>query len=228
MIKHHVTFFYMCGRFSQYHLGEAFNELFGIEVIPDYVHSQNIAPGQKPLVVIYDEVYHRNEAITAKWGFVPFWQTKKGYGVINARRETIAEKPFFKNAWKHQRCIIPVNSFYEWKKTGQGKKPYRFLNQDHSLLYLAGLYDVNEKVNSEKITTFCIITMPANSLMEPVHDRMPVILDEKSVLKWLNGSGQEYLADSEKMAAEPVGADINNPRFQGEVKILEDGDENNN
>ena len=211
----------MCGRFSQYHLGEAFNELFGIEIFPDFVQSRNVSPGQSPLIVVYDEVYHRNEAITAKWGFVPFWQTKKGYGVINARSETIAEKPFFKNAWKHHRCIIPVNSFYEWKKTEQGKIPYRFRYASDSLLYLAGLYDINEKAADKRTVTFCIITMPANQLMEPVHDRMPVILDGDRAVEWLGTTGMEVklnIRDYPGLVSEQVSGEINNSSFTGEVR----------
>ncbi len=123
-----------------------------------------------------------------KWGLVPHWakDAKVGYKMINARAETLQEKPAFRDPLKGQRCLVLADGFYEWKNTGQGKQPYRITLSSETTFTFAGLYDRWIDASGNPMDTFTIITTEPNELMIDIHDRMPVILDEPAGQSWLD------------------------------------------
>lgn len=129
-----------------------------------------------------------------RWGFLPPWakDVSVGYKMINARSETIAEKPTFKRAFKEQRCLIIADGFYEWKKTGKEKQPVRIVLKSKGLFAFAGLWSAWTEPDSKKeLVTCAIITCAANSLLKQVHDRMPVILGKDEEEAWLDKALKE-------------------------------------
>lgn len=184
----------MCGRFSQAKdLEELYDEFTFIdEPFDDIIQPRyNIAPSQLSPVIINED--GNNKLRMFKWGLVPSWSkdTKMGYRMINARAETISEKPSFKKPFKSQRCLVIADGFYEWQKPDKKTKiPYRFTMKDKKLFAMAGLWEVWEK-EDDPLYTFTIITTSENDLMRPVHDRMPVILPEGNRQIWLDPESNE-------------------------------------
>ena len=185
----------MCGRFVQYNLLQAVQQIFNIdtisfEVIPNY----NVAPTQDILAVIK----HNNENKLEKlhWGLVPFWAKDISIGsrMINARAETVAVKPSFRTAFKKRRCLIPADGFYEWKGEKGKKQPYYVSNPSGEPFEFAGLWEIwtNKENAEESVYKSCtIITTTAIGTIREIHYRMPVILDPKFHEKWLNAEIQD-------------------------------------
>ncbi|RKD22653.1 hypothetical protein BEP19_10365 [Ammoniphilus oxalaticus] len=180
----------MCGRFT---LTGIFDELiirYGIEYALDPFHDPryNVAPMQMIAAVIHDG--ERNRLGQLRWGLVPSWAKDESMAsrMINARSETLLERPSFRNLVSRKRCLIPADSFYEWKTINGKKQPIRFMLEDESIFSMAGLYDswICPK-SGEKISTCTIITTSPNELVADVHDRMPVILRKEDEQKWING-----------------------------------------
>jgi putative SOS response-associated peptidase YedK len=177
----------MCGRFSLFEdidrLKEQFQFDFQGELDPRY----NIAPGQDILTVFDNGEGRRGTRM--RWGLIPFWadDEKIGYKMINARAETVHEKASFKHALKQRRCLILTDGFYEWKKEGKQKQPYRFGMKNKKPFALAGLWE-NWSKDGKDITSCTIITTSPNEVTEKVHDRMPVILPEDKLDLWLDSS----------------------------------------
>lgn len=148
-----------------------------------YEPRYNISPTQL-LPVLLDT----RKAVFAKWGLLPFWakDEKAGASMINARKETVAEKPAFRSAFKKRRCLVPADGFYEWKKVGKFKLPHRFIVGDGELFTFAGLWETWKKPDGEELLTYTIITTEPNPLVQPVHDRMPVILPPDKRDAWLD------------------------------------------
>jgi putative SOS response-associated peptidase YedK len=121
-----------------------------------------------------------------RWGLIPSWskEEKPGTGIINARSETVGSKPSFKASFRRKRCVVPIDSYYEWKKKENVKTPYRFFKQDEPHLLLAGLWDEWERP-AGLLRTFCVLTTEANSSVADVHDRMPVVLTVNRAHEWL-------------------------------------------
>ena len=153
----------------------------GFEYRPNY----NAAPMQHIPTIIGSKDGNRLGSL--RWGLVPVWakDDKIGNKMINARAETLAEKPAFKRLISSKRCIIPTNGFYEWRKEGTAKQPMRILMKDDRLFSLAGLYDTWTDPDGNKLSTCTIITTEPNSLMEDIHNRMPVILRSEDEAEWL-------------------------------------------
>lgn len=177
----------MCGRFSLFQANdEILIERFGASKMEKaFVKRYNISPSQD----IYAILNESPEVISSiKWGLVPFWAKDPEIGnrMINARAESLTEKPAFKSAIRSKRCLIPADGFYEWKKEPKGpKRPFRITLKDEALFAFAGLWDIWEKDN-KKIVSCSIITTRANSIIEPIHERMPVILKKEDETKWLS------------------------------------------
>ena len=174
----------MCGRFV-FDPTTNFYERFRIrnrvsELTPRY----NVAPGQLMPIVIRKSP---NQVMLMKWGLIPHWakDEKIGYKMINARLETLGEKPSFKNSLKTKRCLVPASGFYEWKSSKKNKIPYYIHIAHEPLFAFAGLYDVWRNQNDEDVYSFTIITRDATLQMAAIHDRMPVILEHGSEDKWL-------------------------------------------
>ncbi|WP_322783661.1 SOS response-associated peptidase [Fluoribacter gormanii] len=178
----------MCGRFayvaSYDKLKYQFNLSNSIEITPRF----NIAPGAE-LVCLVETEAHEVQSVLLRWGLVPSWVTdrKKIGSLINARAETLFEKPAFRQAMKSKRCLMPMSGFYEWNQEGGIKQPYFFRKKNGDLLAVAALWDTWQH-EEEVIHSCCLITTDANPLMMPVHHRMPVILDEEAQAIWLDNT----------------------------------------
>lgn len=209
----------MCGRFTLTQSGQVLMEELGLIFIPeDYRPRYNIAPGQ-PVLAARDGDEGRKGAML-KWGLVPSWAKDPSIGnrMINARSETVGEKPSFRRAFDRRRCIIPADGFYEWRKEGKRKIPVRFRMRDGRPFAFAGLWEAWRPPDGQGETLFTctILTTDANELVQPVHDRMPVILTERSLDLWLDrdvpGEGVASLLrpyPAEEMEAYEVSTRVN-------------------
>ncbi|NOU79378.1 SOS response-associated peptidase [Paenibacillus sp. LMG 31459] len=221
----------MCGRFT---ITVTLEELITHYLIDDsklatLKPNYNVAPMHNVPAVIASDAGKRLGEL--RWGLVPFWakDEKIGSKMINARAETVAEKPAFKRLLKTKRCIIPADGFYEWKKDGTSKQPYRILMSDGSLFSFAGLYDTWEDPEGKKLSTCTIITTTPNSLMEDIHDRMPVILRPEDEADWLGRDNDDVESllkllkpyDAAKMRAYKVPSAVGNVRNNSK-ELLED------
>lgn len=175
----------MCGRFGLY-LEEGIFHRFNIEDDQiDIPTSYNIAPGMTSFVVTRNSP---NKGELMRWGLIPPWakDIRIGYKMINARAETITEKPSYSRPFKNKRCLIPFNCFYEWKQKDKIKTPHLFHDANNQYLSFAGLYEVAHDAEGKEIKSFTIITTKANHLMKGVHERMPVILTQAEEDIWLD------------------------------------------
>lgn len=192
----------------------------------EYTARYNIAPTQQVLAIVNDGT--KNRAGYLRWGLVPSWADNISVGqkMINARAETITEKPSFRQAYQRRRCLIPVNGFYEWKKSTEGKIPMFISLKSRFLFSFAGLWERWVGQHGENITTCTIITTAANEFMREIHHRMPVILKPEMEKHWLNkGSAQADLQSllvpysSSDMTAYAVSNDVNSVKNEGEKLI---------
>ena len=177
----------MCGRYASTLPPEMMQELFKLLNQLDMVPRYNIAPTQ-PIAAIWEQ-HGRREAHFARWGLVPGWvkDPREFPLLINARVETMAEKPAFRDALKHGRCIIPASGYYEWHTNpDKSKQPYYITYADGRPMALAGLYASWMGPNGEEIDSVATITVPANRQLSEVHDRMPAILVGEQVEQWLD------------------------------------------
>ena len=211
----------MCGRYTLSQPGDILNEL---GVPPEEQHeltaNYNIAPTQDVAIVRADASGQRHLA-TVRWGLIPFWakDEKIGNQMINARGESVAEKPAFKNALKRRRCLLLADGFYEWKKQGAAKQPFHIHLLGHAPFVMAGLWERWTK-GPEPIESCTVITTSANSKVAELHDRMPVILGGEARDLWLDDKidDTEVLTSvlqpypAEYMAFTPVSRMVNNPR----------------
>ena len=147
----------------------------------------NIAPSQDILAIRTAPETGRSEWVMLRWGLVPFWSKEPGgkRPLINARAEGIETKPSFRGPIRHRRCIVPASGFYEWRRQGTGKQPYFVRPAAAEVFALAGIWDHWEGKQGEVIESVAIITTSANELMQPIHDRMPVILGKEDVAAWI-------------------------------------------
>jgi len=187
----------MCGRYTMYTQAEALEERFRAQwssapAAPTY----NAAPSQEQLTILND---NPQEITRASWGFVPAWAAGRPgtKPVINARAESIATKPYFRDAFKKQRCLVLADGFYEWRRTKDGKRPYRIALKTAEPFAFAGLWSTVHDRAGHKHITFAIITTEANALVAQIHNRMPVILQQGDEENWLNP--QLPLAEAQAM-----------------------------
>lgn len=175
----------MCGRFTLIEFGEIAERFKLDEFIMELKSRYNIAPFQAIPVILNQG---SNSLHFFKWGLIPSWAKDPAIGnkMINARAETIDEKPAFKTLLQHKRCLILADSFYEWKKSGSVKQPYRITLKNNSLFSFAGLWDSWVAPTGEVVNTCTLITTPSNDLMEKIHTRMPAILSPEQEKLWLD------------------------------------------
>jgi putative SOS response-associated peptidase YedK len=208
----------MCGRYSITTAPEAMQRLFKFtNAIPNLRPNYNAAPTQTLPVVRLDPKGKR-ELVQLKWGLIPIWakDAKIAYSTINARAETVHEKPAFRTAFRKRRCLVPADGFYEWQP-GEKKQPYRITMKDGEPFAMAGLWERWDK-GEEPLESFTIIVTAGNSLMKPIHDRMPVILPPETWDHWLTAADaaipmallQSYPAS--RMAAYKVSTRVNSPK----------------
>ncbi len=213
----------MCGRFSLTDIDSIFSR-FGVIISKDInkkiTPHYNIAPTQK-IPVIYKDKNQENRIEFMKWGLVPYWakDPKIGYKMINARAETLAQKPSFKHLLKSKRCLVPSSGFYEWKRIDKRKVPYYIGIKNSRIFSFAGLYDNWKDSVGNELKTFTIITTNSNNTLKPIHNRMPVILEEEFEEDWLDVKTHDFDSlkqmlkpyPDDKMIAYAVSYDVNNP-----------------
>ena len=219
----------MCGRFAFYSPSEATAALFGVDGALVLEPRYNIAPTQFVAAIRNDQEQNR-ELVMLRWGLVPFWAKDPAIGnrMINARAETVAEKPSYREAFKHRRCVVLADGFYEWHRNGDVKTPYFISLASGEPFALAGLWeDWQDKKSGEPLQTTTLITTAANEFMQPLHHRMPVVLQPEMADDWLEGTNDFLAGVAEQMPALrawPVNRRVNNARNQGEDLIDVDGE----
>lgn len=219
----------MCGRFAFYSPSEATAALFGVDGALAVEARYNIAPTQF-VAAIRDNDLQQRELVMLRWGLVPFWakDTTIGNRMINARAETIAEKPSYRAAFRHRRCVVLADGFYEWHRDGDVKIPYFISLKSGEPFALAGLWENWQDRNTdETLQSTTLITIAANEFMRPLHYRMPVILQRETASEWLSGSTDYLESAAEKtpaLRAWPVNRRVNNARNQGAELVEVDGE----
>ncbi len=162
-------------------------KVYRLSSSPDLPPRYNLAPSQQ-IAVVREQNGGDRELAFLQWGLVPSWSKDPaiGYKMINARSETVHEKPSFKQAFLTRRCIIPASGFYEWEKVGKEKIPHYIHRRDGEMMSLAGLWERWKSPEGKELETCTILTTAANSLIKKLHDRMPVILHSTELDLWLN------------------------------------------
>lgn len=209
----------MCGRFTLTQSAETIAEIFDLSEVPQFVPGYNIAPTQ-PVPVIRAKETRQFDYLY--WGLIPSWSKDPSIGtrLINARSETVTEKPSFRTAFKRRRCLIVADGFYEWRRVGSKKQPYYFRLKNGQPFGFAGLWEHWQSPEGDEVESCTILTTAANDLVHPVHDRMPVILHSSDYDSWLDPAGQATDQISTllrpypeaEMDAYPVSNKVNNAR----------------
>ena len=209
----------MCGRYSLTTPVEALRALFGFDELPNLEPRYNIAPTQGVVAVRIAASGAKRELTAFRWGLVPSWAKDVAIGsrMINARAETVAEKPAYRNAFKRRRCLIPADGFYEWKKAPDGgKQPWRIALEGDAPFAFAGLWEQWMAPEGSEVESCTIVTTDAAPDIAPIHHRMPVILDPVAYDTWLAGEPQEAQAllhpYGGKLRAYRVSRQVNNVR----------------
>ena len=212
----------MCGRFALTISPTALAKLFQLDDVSSLEARYNIAPSQPVASVVQPEDSSGHILKMFRWGLIPSWAQDPAIGdrMINARSETIAEKPAFRSAYKSHRCLIPADGFFEWQKLNRGKQPYFIHLRDQTPMVFAGLFQCWHAPDESVIESCTILTTAANDLMKPIHDRMPVIIAPDDFPLWLDNATYkpqqlERLLQpfpAEKMTAYPVSTFVNSPR----------------
>ena len=219
----------MCGRFTISLPTADVALAFGVtETAKPVSPSFNVAPGMSVPVVVDEGSGRRLDSF--RWGLVPSWakDLAVGYKMINARAETLAEKPAFRRAFRDRRCLILADGFYEWKAEGTRKRPYYIRMKDAALFAFAGLWEVWTPPEGEPVRSCAIVTTEANAFMKPLHHRMPVILPAEAQGPWLDPSNHDVESlkalllplPEDALAAHPVSAEVNSPRNDGPRNVL--------
>jgi putative SOS response-associated peptidase YedK len=215
----------MCGRFSQAQIAELDREVFKLLSIPALPPRYNVAPTQDAAVVRGTPARGR-ELVPLRWGLIPSWAKDPAMGnrMINARAESVADKPAFQDAFRERRCLVPSEGFYEWRKTQRGKQPYYVRVLAGRVFAFAGLWERWwDRATGDERETFTIITTAPNELLRPIHDRMPVILKPRDYDRWLDPESRDpsELQDllkpyaPEEMSYYPVSTYVNKPEHEG-------------
>ncbi|MDJ0926437.1 MAG: SOS response-associated peptidase [Gammaproteobacteria bacterium] len=211
----------MCGRFAFYSPREAVNAIFGVDFPLDLEPRYNITPSQHVATLRVDRT-GVTEPVLLRWGLVPSWAKDPAIGnrMINARAETVREKPSFRAAFKRRRCAILADGFYEWRAVAGAKQPYFITHQEGQPFAMAGLWERWNR-GDEPLETCTIITTAANRRLENLHARMPVIFLPEQLEAWLTDDDPEQLQDLLRPCADdllrywPVSRRVNSPANEG-------------
>ena len=220
----------MCGRYTLTSAPQAIRSLFRYADQPNFPARYNIAPTQP--IAIVRLVNGQREFALVRWGLLPSWvKDPRAFSLlINARGETVIDKPAYRAAMKRRRCLIPADGFYEWRATGGRKQPYFIHTKSGAPLAFAGLWETWTGPNGEELDTAAIVTTSANHALAPLHDRMPVIVPPEAFDLWLDSNNVDALtasvligpAPENLLEAYPVSTEVNrvandNPRLIDEV-----------
>lgn len=220
----------MCGRFALSHTADEIVARFDTEVRPLLEPRYNVAPTQAIAVVVQNGTRHLD---FYKWGLVPSWAKDPAIGsrLINARAETLAEKPSFRTALARRRCLVPASGFYEWKEADNpeegGRTPQFIHRKDGGLLAFAGLWEEWHAPDGSSLRSCTIVTTAPNSLMASIHDRMPVILEGDAEMQWLDPSVTRPTdllpllvpASEDILDAYPVSRRVNSPAVDDPANV---------
>jgi putative SOS response-associated peptidase YedK len=195
----------MCGRYTVISNPEALRALFGYEELPNFPPRYNIAPTQ-PITIVRLADGKRHFALV-RWGLLPSWvkDPKTFTLLINARGETVCDKPAYRAAMKRRRCLIPADGFYEWQKAGDRKRPFYVHAKSGEPLAFAGLWETWQGPNGEELETGTIVTTAANGTLKPIHERMPVIVPREAFDLWLNCTDVDAKTAEALVAPAPEG-----------------------
>jgi putative SOS response-associated peptidase YedK len=223
----------MCGRFTLHASPEQIAAQFDVAEPERLADRFNIAPTQPVGIVRLDRAASGYEWSLVHWGLIPSWAKEPSIGakMINARGETVAEKPSFRAALRRRRCLIPADGFYEWKRTGSSKQPYYIRLNSKELFAFAGLWETWTGPDGSELQSCTVITTEPNELMANLHNRMPVILATDNYAEWL-GQGKDADAkeverlrhlirpfDAKLMEAYPISTKVNSPIHEGPALI---------
>jgi putative SOS response-associated peptidase YedK len=214
----------MCGRFAFYSPHEAVVRVFGVAAAPEVEPRWNIAPTQH--VATVREAGGPRSLAMLHWGLVPSWAKERSIGarMINARAETLAEKPSFRSAFQRRRCLVPADGWYEWQRAGAVKQPWYMSFDDGQPFGMAGLWERwRDPASGEPLESCCIVTTTPAPAVAHVHDRMPVIVPAAAYAEWLdprNGDTDRLArllgpCGLPGLAARPVSRRVNDARNQG-------------
>jgi putative SOS response-associated peptidase YedK len=222
----------MCGRFTLTQSGEAIAQFFNLAEVPKIEPRYNIAPTQPvPAILANPDDPEERQFKYFYWGLIPSWAKDPSMGarLINARAETVAEKPAFRTAFKRRRCLIIADGFYEWQQLGKVKQPHYFYVSDRNgaapdhrrPFALAGLWEHWESTEGDVIESCTILTTESNDLLRPIHERMPVILSQQDYNRWLDPNLQNpeqlrpllHPYPPETMGSYPVNPKVNSPKY---------------
>ena len=217
----------MCGRFGLFVTPEVLEEYFSLDDLVAAVEPRyNLTPGRAVAVVREREGQRRLEPL--QWGLIPFWAKDATIGrkLVNARLDSLAEKPAYREAWQRRRCLIPASGFYEWSEPKDGcKRPYFIRPGSEPLLALAGLWERWRTPAGEKLETCVIVTTDANAQLAPIHDRMPLLIPRDAHALWLDPRSTvddmlKLAARPPALEAHPVGFGVNDPKNDDETLIV--------
>ncbi|MBW6464710.1 MAG: SOS response-associated peptidase [Firmicutes bacterium] len=211
----------MCGRFALATEKNILDMLYDLEIRTGFnlKPRYNIAPSQQVPVLRLSPGEGKRELVELKWGLVPFWAEDPSIGsrMINARAETAAEKPSFRDAFRKRRILVPASGFYEWKKEEGVKQPYFITRKDKKTFSMAGLWERWDKGDAP-LESFTILTIEPNSLISELHNRMPVIIPEEAYKEWLNPAADLQLLQKllvpyppDELIYHPVSRLVNRP-----------------
>jgi putative SOS response-associated peptidase YedK len=219
----------MCGRFTRMYTWRELYELYQLTNVPLNIQFRyNIYPTTQIDVVVRG--CSARLLVPMRWGLVPSWWSKPlkemRLATFNARAETVAEKPMFRDSFKKRRCLIPASGYYEWKATPEGKQPYYFTCRDGGIITIAGLWsNWTDKATGEDLKSCTIVITEPNKLAAEFHDRMPVILEAKDFEQWERGDGKDASALMKPAAEDvlqkwPVSKRVNSSRADGDDATL--------
>ena len=219
----------MCGRYAFFSPAEAVKRTFALDLLPDLTPRYNIAPTQSvPAVRVAEE--GRRALVMLHWGLVPHWASERAIGnrMINARCETLAEKPAYRDAFRRRRCLVLADGWYEWQPAPGGKQPWFVRLRDQRPIAFAGLWERWKDPAGELLESCTIVTTAASDSIRKIHDRMPVVLPEQSWDRWMDPaySDTEALSktlgpyDPKALKAWTVSRQVNTPKNEG-AKLIE-------
>ena len=210
----------MCGRYLLISPVEAMRRFFDVGGLLNLPPRYNVAPTQDAPVVRLDRD-GRRELIQMRWGLAPLWAKDLSMGArcINARAESLEQKPAFREAFQRRRCLVPTDGFYEWEKKGKVRQPWRIGPAEDGLMALAGLWERWRGPDGGIVRSYAVVTTDANDLVAPLHDRMPAVIPPEEFAEWLNpatspGRLREMLRPypSQRMKAHAVSRRVNDVR----------------
>jgi len=222
----------MCGRFTLTTPSEHIEDYYGVTGTGVLKPRYNIAPTQAIMALRFDKIFQQPKWCLLRWGFIPSWMKEEDISskFINARSETVADKPMFRSAFARRRCVIPASGFYEWRTLKSGKQPFYISTRGQEVFSIAGLWESWER-DGVRIDSCTLLTMPASDSLQEVHSRMPVILNREQHHAWIDPkiSSHDVIQQATKDILKnlyyyPVSRAVNNPKHDHADCIVKVGE----